>query len=54
MSPAVDAISASIPLARLTGEIERSVVAALRRASDLIVREARAVGDFAWPPRGRS
>jgi DNA-binding IclR family transcriptional regulator len=54
MSPAVDAISASIPLARLTDEIERSVVAALRRASDIIVREARAVGDFAWPSRSRS
>jgi DNA-binding IclR family transcriptional regulator len=52
-SPAIDAISASIPLARLTDEIERAAIAALRRAAGIIVKEARAVGDFAWPPRSR-
>jgi len=53
-SPAIDAISVSVPLARLTDETERAVVAALRRAGETIVKEARTIGDFAWPSRSRS
>jgi DNA-binding IclR family transcriptional regulator len=54
-SPATDAISASIPLARLTEETERTVVAALRRAGEAIAREARSLGNFArWPSSPRS
>lgn len=40
-SPVVDAISCSVPIARLTPEAERTIVAALGRAREAIERAAR-------------
>ena len=44
-SPAQDAISASVPLARLTPEREREIVEALRTVGDKVSRVVRPVAN---------
>ncbi|WP_241979857.1 IclR family transcriptional regulator [Cryobacterium glaciale] len=47
--PTSDAISVSLPLARLTPQLESDIVAALRSAAQKICKIIRPIKDAAWP-----
>ncbi|GAA2103495.1 IclR family transcriptional regulator [Actinomadura alba] len=47
-TPARDAISCSVPLARLNAELEAEILATMRQAREQIERSAPPIGDDSW------